>query len=289
MEEEGDPMLTEGEGEGEGVCTPAKSANAADDATGVPGTAVAVTAGLNIKKAHSFQKRHQLFLDETVPSFFRRLTFSPDGSFLLAPTGQFKSLASASALALPGGENNKENNASPASLVSAAPAGSAGDAVAGASPDGKCSPCVYVFHRSNLKRPVAFLPCKEAPIAVRFSPVIYALNKPTAKKEGSAAGGEKNLAPALTALPYRMVFAVASLKAVVLYDTELLHPFALIKNIHCASLTDIAWSTDGLQLALSSSDGYCSFVRFDQGELGAELLVCLTDKQNNPYILTYMH
>jgi hypothetical protein len=36
------------------------------------------------------QRRFALFLDDTLPSFFRRLAWSPDGSFLVAPTGVFK-------------------------------------------------------------------------------------------------------------------------------------------------------------------------------------------------------
>ncbi|KAG6421634.1 hypothetical protein SASPL_118191 [Salvia splendens] len=35
--------------------------------------------------------RSHLFLDETLPSFFRRLAWSPDGSFLLVPAGTHKS------------------------------------------------------------------------------------------------------------------------------------------------------------------------------------------------------
>lgn len=34
------------------------------------------------------QKTTELFLDDSVPSFFRRLSWSPDGSFLLLPCGQ---------------------------------------------------------------------------------------------------------------------------------------------------------------------------------------------------------
>jgi hypothetical protein len=32
-------------------------------------------------------KRHRLFLDETMPSFFRRMAWSPDGALLLTPAG----------------------------------------------------------------------------------------------------------------------------------------------------------------------------------------------------------
>ncbi|KAK4359832.1 hypothetical protein RND71_022061 [Anisodus tanguticus] len=34
--------------------------------------------------------KNHLFLDETLPSFFRRLSWSPDGSFLLVPAGSYK-------------------------------------------------------------------------------------------------------------------------------------------------------------------------------------------------------
>lgn len=37
--------------------------------------------------------RHPLFADETVPTFFRRLAWSPDGSFLVTPTGLLKEKA----------------------------------------------------------------------------------------------------------------------------------------------------------------------------------------------------
>ncbi|KAM0071566.1 hypothetical protein Hdeb2414_s0001g00026691 [Helianthus debilis subsp. tardiflorus] len=34
--------------------------------------------------------KHHIFYDETLPSFFRRLSWSPDGSFLLVPAGSYK-------------------------------------------------------------------------------------------------------------------------------------------------------------------------------------------------------
>lgn len=52
-----------------------------------------------------------------------------------------------------------------------------------------------------------------------------------------------------------MVFAVASVSAVFFYDTECYHPFAMVKNIHYASITDVSWSSDGATLAVSSGDG----------------------------------
>jgi chromatin assembly factor 1 subunit B len=45
----------------------------------------------------------------------------------------------------------------------------------------------------------------------------------------------------LVDLPYRMVFAVATLGAVALYDTEHMHAIAVIANLHYDKLTDVAW------------------------------------------------
>jgi hypothetical protein len=38
-------------------------------------------------------------------------------------------------------------------------------------------------------------------------------------------------------------------------------------NYHYSALTDLAWKNDEV-LAISSSDGYISFMIFDKGELG---------------------
>ena len=42
-------------------------------------------------------------------------------------------------------------------------------------------------------------------------------------------------------LPYRMVFAVGTEDAVLLYDTQQQSPFAYISNIHYHQLSDLAW------------------------------------------------
>lgn len=47
--------------------------------------------------------------------------------------------------------------------------------------------------------------------------------------------------PPLPRLPYRVVFAVASLDSVLLYDTQQAPPFALLSNIHYTNITDLAW------------------------------------------------
>ena len=96
------------------------------------------------------------------------------------------------------------------------------------------------------------LPSKEYSIAVRFSPVKYKLRHWPAvekKQEGSVDGSggasskrkpwEEN--KTLFALPYRMVYAVATSNSVVLYDTQQEEPFARISQIHYIGLTDLTW------------------------------------------------
>ncbi|KAM9329300.1 chromatin assembly factor 1 subunit B [Gastrophryne carolinensis] len=168
-------------------------------------------------------KSYRIFHDDSMKSFFRRLTFTPDGSLLLTPAGCVEV-----------GE----------SLVNT----------------------TYVFSRKNLKRPIAHLPCPEkATLAVRCCPVFFEL-RTEIKDENS-----ETPSSGLVSQPYRMVFAVASEDAVLFYDTQQLFPFGYIANVHYHTLSDISWSSDGSFLAISSTDGYCSFVTFDEGELGVPL------------------
>ena len=45
----------------------------------------------------------------------------------------------------------------------------------------------------------------------------------------------------LHSLQYRMVYAVASLDSVLLYDTQHHAPFGFVSNIHYAGITDLTW------------------------------------------------
>ncbi|KFU91720.1 Chromatin assembly factor 1 subunit B, partial [Chaetura pelagica] len=167
---------------------------------------------------------YRMFHDDSMKSFFRRLSFTPEGSYLLTPAGCVES-----------GENVTNTT--------------------------------YVFSRNNLKRPMGHLPCPgKATLAVRCCPVYFelrrAFNKGTVNPSGT---------PALFNLPYRLVFAVASEDSVLFYDTEQSFPFGYVSNIHYHTLSDISWSSNGAFLAISSTDGYCSFVTFEKDELGIPL------------------
>ncbi|CAH9123243.1 unnamed protein product [Cuscuta epithymum] len=188
--------------------------------------------------------KSHLFLDETLPSFFRRLSWSPDGSFLLVPAGSYK--------------------CSPAS----APTNTA-----------------FVFSRNDLSRPALMLPGASKPVvATRFCPVAYNLR------------GLNSSSSTLFKLPHRLIFAVATLNSVYIYDTEGVEPIAVIAGIHYAAITDIAWSPTGKFLALSSQDGYCTLLEFENEELGTPFATSegknvLNGKVNNDHIeeLTVEH
>jgi chromatin assembly factor 1 subunit B len=68
-----------------------------------------------------------------------------------------------------------------------------------------------------------------------------------------------------------MIIAVATQDAVVVYDTQQMTPLATLSGLHYSSITDLAWSPDGLSLLLSSQDGFCSIVSFDPSDLGVPI------------------
>ena len=209
------------------------------------------------KKKEDAEKKalqQRLFADETIPTFFRRLAWSPDGSFLVVPCGQVKA-------------DGKEGK-----------------------PDGPLSAVAHVFARDQLDRPAMCLPTfpeqggknggSDPAVVVRFNPNLYT------KRDGAAGDGAASSAAAAAGgsassffnLPYRVVFAVASLHSVAVYDTSATkswggqpEPIAVVQGLHCAAITDLSWSADGNILAVSSHDGFCSLVRFERGELGEKL------------------
>ncbi|KAM6537504.1 Chromatin assembly factor 1 subunit [Fusarium falciforme] len=235
-----------------------------------------ISAGLGMKNAN-------LYANETLTSFFRRLTFTPDGSLLLTPSGQYQN------------QHQAEKDAKPTYEV---------------------INTVYIYTRGGInKPPIAHLPGHKKPsVVVKCSPIFYTLrqsppttrnitidtssaeepipslpeplSKPspapsvmdpppppaTATSESKSSNLEVNSStpgprPAFS-LPYRMVYAVATQDSVLLYDTQQKSPICVVSNLHCATFTDLAWSSDGLTLMISSSDGFCSSLSFAAGELG---------------------
>lgn len=132
--------------------------------------------------------------------------------------------------------------------------------------NGRVVNTVYVFARSDLSEPAYYLPVGEKPsLVIRFCPVFFKLRTPDTNADGTVKG---DVEEPLISLPYRMVFAVATQKAILLYDTQHGAPFASISNIHYTRLSDLTWSPDGQVLVASSTDGFCSLITFGEKEIG---------------------
>jgi chromatin assembly factor 1 subunit B len=253
----------------------------------MPLPAVMPSASPSISGSFGVDVRNaNIYANETFTSFFRRLTFAPDGSLLFTPAGQYKTST------LPGPESTKKED----DILNT----------------------VYIYTRAGLnKPPVAHLPGSKKPsIAVKCSPVYYTLraNPPETKEITIDTKAEDDIpllpepahptiaptshasmdpppiaaSPSLSTatmadtetteppagpvpafgLPYRVVYAVATQDAVHVYDTQQTKPLCVVSNLHYATFTDLTWASDGQTLVMTSSDGFCSALTFAPGELG---------------------
>lgn len=206
----------------------------------------------------------KLYTDANSTPFFRRLSWSTDGSLLLTPAGLFEDpYASLNDVAPTATSSKPTEGQKP--RKNATPAGLGGK---GKDQDTKAAkPTVYIYSRSNIGRPpIAHLPGhKTTSIAIRFCPVLWELRQLPAEKEGdddvmvidlAANTNDTKLATAEPAsstkvenekphslfdLPYRMIYAVATLDAVFLYDTQQAGPICMFANLHYAPFTDSTW------------------------------------------------
>ena len=180
-------------------------------------------------------RRHHMFADElTLGSFFRRLAFTPDGSFLVVPAALWHGSESGTK---PPGAPSKPS--SPTSVTNTSLSES--------------SFATYLFARHNFDQPYKVLTGLEKPsMVVRPNPVLFQLPLDVKKSP----------------LPYRSIFAVLTGDAVLVYDTHQDSPLAMARGLHYGGLTDAAWSADGKTLFVTSSDGYVSILSFGDGELG---------------------
>lgn len=217
-----------------------------------------IMGGLGVKNA-------SIYANETFTSFFRRLTFAPDGSLLFTPAGQYKT-----------------------THVSATDPSKTTDEIINT---------VYVYTRAGFnKPPISHLPGHKKPsVAVKCSPVFYTLkqgtqpaknvtldtsngedmfpslpesvvsnpasttNQPSMDPPSTTTGDAtktqaspkttdtndkdagQSPAPPVFALPYRIVYAVATQDAVLVYDTQQQTPLCIVSNLHFATFTDLTW------------------------------------------------
>ncbi|KPM40691.1 hypothetical protein AK830_g5858 [Neonectria ditissima] len=263
----------------------------------------AASTGLGMKNAN-------LYANETLTSFFRRLTFTPDGSLLLTPSGQYQNQHQLDKDTKPnyevintvyiytrGGINKPPiahlpGHKKPSVVV-------------------KCSPIFYTLRQSqpptrnitlDTSSPEDPIPALPEPLS-RPSPASSVMDPPpppasastpvdSASAPSKNATAETNVStpgPKPTfSLPYRMVYAVATQDSVLLYDTQQRSPVCVVSNLHCATFTDLAWSSDGLTLMISSSDGFCSTLSFSPGELGEVYKGEILQAKTQPGIATLL-
>jgi chromatin assembly factor 1 subunit B len=128
-----------------------------------------ITHDPEMQPSDSLSKKHRMFMDDSFPAFARRPCWTPDGNFLLLPSGIYKC----------------DDSSTPVNTV-------------------------YGFSRGNLSYPSIHLPGQErGSLGVRCSPVVYKLRNE-----------EKEYSNGLFHTQTRSVFAVVTLNAVLIYDTE---------------------------------------------------------------------
>ncbi|KAF8503052.1 WD40 repeat-like protein [Hysterangium stoloniferum] len=66
------------------------------------------------------------------------------------------------------------------------------------------------------------------------------------------------------ALPYRMLFAIATMDTITIHDTQQAGPVCMFTKLHYDEFTDMAWSPDGQCLMLTSRDGFCTIIVLDE-------------------------
>lgn len=229
--------------------SPVKSSSSESTPNSVSNSSPSLNSSPSAATASKVQiKSSRIYHDETLTSFFRRLSFTSDGSLLLTPAGQYRGCV------IPAGKKKDDSSTT--------------------TPQPDLKNTVYIYTRGGLNRlPMAHLPGHKKPaIAVRCNPIKYKLRNYKKEEPENNSNSESSQSPkkvnSFINLPYRLIYAVATQDSVLIYDTQQTTPLVLLTNLHYATFTDIAWSYDGCTLMLASTDGYCSIVSFENGELG---------------------
>lgn len=192
--------------------------------------------------SHERQTKQKLFVDESnCESFFRRLSWTVDGAFLVTPAALWHAPL----------EDQQEGDSSTSPSFS-----------------------TYLFARHRFDEPYRVLAGLDKPsVVVRPNPVLFelppsALNESKENRSPLKPVGDDQSTISSLGLPYRSIFAVLTLDSILIYDTHHAWPLSVLQGLHYSGLTDCCWSEDGMNLMVCSSDGYISIINFALGELG---------------------
>ena len=217
--------------------------------------------GLGVKNAN-------IYANETYTSFFRRLTFAPDGSLLFTPAGQYKTMQPTIS------ERGKSIDDVINTVYIYTRAGFNKPPIAHLpghkkpSIAVKCSP-IYYTHRVTSKSTVQItmdtssadeaIPALPDPVVPTTAPTSHSAMEPpptssttmpspseigrptSAPRDAESSGGITSGPTPAFALPYRIVYAVATQDAVLIYDTQQQTPLCVVSNLHFATFTDLTW------------------------------------------------
>ncbi|KAI3386394.1 hypothetical protein SNEBB_008273 [Seison nebaliae] len=135
--------------------------------------------------------------------------------------------------------------------------------------------CSYLFHTSDLKKPICSIPSGDKPSsAVCWCPIVFD------KLEKSTFSFDEENFKNLINIPYRMLFSIVTKRLLTVFDTQQLLPLTVIELDHYSDITDICWSADASLITLTSCDGYISFVHFYTSAIGFNKYVQSTDKMS---------
>ena len=258
----------------EGTAGPSAAGSGADAAAAAVVAKAAAKAARGPTKVHLFCEEHG--------SFYRRPCWAPDGSFLLLPSGQYFE-GPPSSPSLPTTYLFSRADLAKLSPVPCAHLPSPDKHIIAV----RC--CPVLFEHSAPAAPDApnapDTPESAAPSADVAAPVPDAAGE-AGLNAADAAAAQSDAPPAaefaaapsgaaecgwMGALPYRVLWAAATLDSIIVYDSASKAPLLIASHMHYAPLTDLAWLPDGHGLLASSMDGYCTIMRFKPRSLGKPL------------------
>ena len=112
--------------------------------------------------------------------------------------------------------------------------------------------CSFIFESENPTLPILALPHRENSSVVQFCPLFLS------KRENESSIWKSD---------YNFLYCIAAQSELYLYESTSTAPLYVLSEMHYASITDICWFDQGKYIAISSRDGYITFIQVDSQDL----------------------